>query len=145
MNDNELNETLRGIKQQFFAYRNGILAEQLRSAGSPCQVIFGLNVPQIAAIARQLTPSAELAEALWADKNVRESRLLACYLFPRDTTDSTRAEQLMLEAQTPEEGDMLCFRLLKHLPCARQLADKYAVSDNVLTAYTARSLARHLE
>lgn len=145
MNDNELNETLRGIKQQFFAYRNGILAEQLRGTGSPCQVIFGLNVPQIAALARQLTPSAELAETLWADKNVRESRLLACYLFPRDTTDSTRAEQLMLEAQTPEEGDMLCFRLLKHLPCARQLADKYAVSDNVLTAYTARSLARHLE
>ncbi len=145
MNDTELNETLRGIKQQFFAYRNGILAEQLRGAGSPCQIIFGLNVPQIAAIARQLTPSAELAEALWADRNVRESRLLACYLFPHDSTDAARAEQLMLEVQTPEEGDMLCFRLLKHLSGARQLADKYAGSDNALTAYTARSLTRHLE
>ena len=144
MNDTELNEAIRGIKQQFFAYRNGILAEQLRAAGSPCHVIFGLNVPQIAAIARQLTPSAELAEALWADKNVRESRLLACYLFPRDT-DAARAEQLMLEVQTPEEGDMLCFRLLKHLPEARQLAGKFAAGRDALTAYTARSLTRHLE
>ncbi len=75
---------------------------------------------------------------------MRESRLLACYLFPRDT-DAARAEQLMLGVQTPEEGDMLCFRLLKHRPEARQLVDKYAGSGNALTAYTARSLARHLE
>lgn len=136
---------LKEIQQQFFAYRNGILADQLRSAGCPCSVIFGLNVPQLAAIARQYESSTELADALWGKKNDREARLLACYLFPKSEVDADKARALIADVQTPEEADMLCFRLLKHLPFASELAAETATSDNQLTAYLSRSLSRHLE
>lgn len=99
------------------AYRNGIVADTLRSAGMNCyNVIFGLNVPQLAHIAGTLEPDKALASRLWADKGVRESRLLAAYLFPHEEISRTEAEGLIQEVQTQEEADMLVFRLLRHLP-----------------------------
>ena len=74
-----MEETLREIKQLFFTYRNGALADTLKGAGHPCAVVFGLMIPQIADIARQQTPSLELAQRLWDDTGVRESRILATY------------------------------------------------------------------
>ena len=95
--------SMQEIKKLFMAYRNGIVADTLRSAGMNCySVIFGLNLPQLSAIARQITETHDrdafvsLADALWADKAVRESRLLALHLYgssqemPRDM-----AERLM--------------------------------------------------
>ena len=73
---------IKEVKKEFFAFRNGIVADALRKAGMPYKVIFGLQVPQLAQIARGLEPSMEIADKLWADKEVRESRLLAAYLFP---------------------------------------------------------------
>lgn len=136
---------LKEIQQQFFAYRNGVLADQLRAAGCPCSVIFGLNVPQIAAIAREYEPSMTLAEALWAKRNDREARLLACYLFPKSEITRDKAVSLITDVQTPEEADMLCFRLLKHLPFASSLAEEAEKNETPLTQYLARSLRRHLE
>lgn len=120
--------TLKDIKQQFFAYRNGALADTLRKAGMPYGIIFGLNIPQLAAIARQAResaggePVAALADELWADRNVRESRLLACYLFDADSLPGQQTLQMMADVQTREEADILAFRLLRYLPYAAQLA-----------------------
>ena len=75
-----MQETLKNIRHQFFAFRNGIVADALRKQFD-YRMIFGLQIPQIAEIARQYTPSSELAETLWAEKGNRESRLLATYLF----------------------------------------------------------------
>ena len=47
---------LQSIKKDFFVFRNGIVADTLRKAGMPHKVIFGLQIPQIAAIAKDLTP-----------------------------------------------------------------------------------------
>ena len=44
----ELDKNLmRDIKTQFYALRNGAIAERLRTAGSPYKIIFGLMLPQI--------------------------------------------------------------------------------------------------
>lgn len=145
MTEEQLHEQIRSIKSRFFALRNGILADQLRQAGVKSKTIFGLNVPQLAEIARSLTPSDSLAEALWADRDVRESRILACYLFPKENVDIDRARTLIADVTSPEEADMLCFRLLKHLPFAPALAEEYAPSDSPLQSYLARSLTRHLQ
>jgi hypothetical protein len=78
-----MTETIKEIKHYFMTYRNGIVADTLRSAGMTCyRIIFGLNVPQLAEVSRRYQQSIELAQALWADKGVRESRLLAAYIFP---------------------------------------------------------------
>lgn len=112
---------LQEIKQLFFAYRNGIVADTLRRAGMPYKMIFGLQVPQISEIAKTLkethTPEEilTLANALWNDKGVRESRLLACYLFDPKSISAEKVEKLKTDLQTPEERDMLNFRILRHL------------------------------
>lgn len=128
---------LQGIKRQFMAYRNGIVSDTLRRAGMDCyKVIFGLNVPQLAHIAGTLRQSTELADALWADSGVRESRLLAVYIFPPKEVSEEKAFRLMAETQTQEEADMLAFRLLRRLPFLDSLKAK-------ATGYAATALARY--
>ncbi len=135
--------SLQDIKKNFYTFRNGIIADTLRKAGMPYKVIFGLQIPQIAAIARELQPSMELADTLWGDKEVRESRILATYLYPREEVTEEKALELLSAVITPEESDMLAFRLLKHLPFAAELAGKIE-SDPQIPAYAAASLKRHL-
>lgn len=137
-------EVISDIKKSFFALRNGILADTLRKAGMSYKVIFGLQIPQIAEIARGLNPSEELASALWEDSGVRESRLLACYLFSPAETDMEKALALAASVQTPEEADMLAFRLFKRLPFAGELLDEMERRQDVPRC-AAVSLRRHLE
>lgn len=134
---------IQSIKKEFFAFRNGIIADALRKAGMPYKTIFGLQIPQLAQIARSYKPSMEIADELWNDKDVRESRLLATYLFPIGQISEEKALELMRYAQTPEESDMLAFRLLKRLPYASELLD-VAQSDTSIPTFAVESLKRHL-
>lgn len=140
-----MDDKMQDIKRQFFAMRNGVLADQLRTSGHPAKVIFGLNVPQIAEIARALGRDHEFAGTLWADAEVRESRLLATYLFDPTSVSQTDADALILSVRSPEEADMLCFRLLKHLSFAPETMQKYRDADEPLLRYLSRSLERHLQ
>lgn len=137
-----MKETISRIKKQFFAFRNGIVADALRKQ-FPYEVVFGLQVPQIAEIARSLQPSMELADALWADKKVRESRLLATYLFPIANVSPERALTLATEVNTTEEADMLAFRLLKRLPFAKELPEKMKFHEDI-SDYMKATLSNHL-
>ena len=95
---------LAEIKKRFFALRNGVVADTLRKAGMPYKMIFGLQVPQLAEIARSLKPETALADELWKDRDVRESRLLACYLFPVSGTDMKKALALARDARTKKKA-----------------------------------------
>lgn len=133
---------MKEIKHLFFTYRNGMMADTLRRFGMPYRTIFGLEIPRIAEIARGLAPSAELADALWADREVRESRLLAAYLFPVETMTEEKAVALAADARTQEEADMLAFRLFKRLPFAARLLDR--LEADPATRRAARALSPHL-
>ncbi len=135
---------MKDIKHQFMAFRNGIVADTLRNSGMPYRIIFGLQLPQIAGIARGRQQSMELADALWADAGVRESRLLACYLFPPEEVSADKALLLACSVQTPEEADILCFRLLRRLPFAHDLATRLLEDDSPLPAYCGKALMRNL-
>lgn len=129
--------TIQEIKQQFFSFRNGIVAKAFLDAGAPYKTIFGLQLPQISEIARAAGTDHSLALELWADSGCRESRLLACYLFDREKFTMEDALRLAQEAATREETDILAFRLLRHLPCAPLLADR-------LGGYPREALLRNL-
>ena len=43
--------TMQTLKRRFFAMRNGLLADQMRRAGSNFRIIFGLNIIQLNEIA----------------------------------------------------------------------------------------------
>ena len=133
------------IKQSFLAFRNGIVADALRKAGMPYGIIFGLQLPQLSEIARAYEPDRELAEALWADTGVRESRLLAAWLYPPEALSPGRAAEMALGALTREEADILSFRLLLRHPQARAIADMIAAGASTpLQAYAAEALDRNL-
>ena len=129
---------IKDIKQQFFGFRNGIVAEAFRNAGAPYKTVFGLQIPQLSEIARGAGTDHQLALTLWADSGCRESRLLACWLFDKEKITMEDALRLAQEAATREETDILAFRLLRHLPFAEELKEN-------LTGYTKEALIRNLD
>ncbi|MGM9817214.1 MAG: hypothetical protein ACI304_09215 [Lepagella sp.] len=134
---------MQEIKRQFFTYRNGMLADTLRGYGYPYKVIFGLELPRIAEIAGGLTPSVEMAERLWEDREVRESRLLATYLYPVAAMTEERAEAMASDVRTQEEADMLAFRIFKRMEHAAELLARLRKKPACRRA--ADALAAHLE
>ena len=88
--------------------RNGIVSDTLRKAGSPYRSISGLNLPQLAEIARETGRDETLAAILRADDHTRESQLMAPMLAER-----TRS---------------LCLKLLRHIPDPVSTAIEWASS-----------------
>lgn len=131
---------MQNIKRRFFAMRNGVIADVLRQAGSPYKVIFGLNLPQIVEIANDNTPSRELAEALWANNTTRESALLAPMIMPREVFTEADALRWVDTIPDHEAADIMCHRLLRHMPYACKLADSLTDGDG-LALYTGIRLA----
>lgn len=132
---------MQNVKQRFFAFRNGVVADMLRHCGSQYKIIFGLNIPQLREIASAFGYNAELARQLWENSTTRESRLLAPMLFDPAALTLTEAREL-LEGLTPnaEEVDILCHSLLRHTTFARQLLDELNTSDDKWHRYTALRL-----
>ncbi len=140
-----MDDTIKTIKHLFMTYRNGIIADTLRQAGMPYSIIFGLQVPQLSSIAQQFSPSMSLAMKLWEDYKVRESRLLACYLFPVGQITETQCLDLASSLQTKEEADLLCFRLLRRLSYAEDLVCQLLQDSSPLVSYCGQALMRNLE
>ena len=108
---------LKEIRQKFFTYRNGIVADTYHKAGAPYKTVFGLQVPQLGQIAREIEGDADFRHALalhlWGEKDVRESRLLACWLFNPELVEKDTAIAFAMTCRTQEEADIFCWRLLR--------------------------------
>ncbi len=123
------------VKRRFFAMRNGVISDALRKAGSPYHIIFGVNLPQIREIASQFTPSADLAQRLWADTRTRESALLAPWLIPGRMLSLPEAEKWISSATSTEAIDILCMACLRNTGYAGTLAQKLSNSEKLLDRY----------
>lgn len=135
---------MQTVKRQFFALRNGIVADTYRKAGSNFRIIFGLNLPQIVEIAEQTPHSAALADSLWHNTTTRESMLLAPMIYPREEFTQELARQWVAEVPSVEVADILCHRLLRHMPYAAGLAASLADSDSEMERYTGLRLMFNL-
>ena len=134
------NEQIRAIKSEFFALRNGEIADRLRRAGSPYKIIFGLQLSQLDAMAARLQKSTELADALWQNTSTRESRLLAVLVYPLESLTRQVAADMLAQADTRELVDLLCFKLVRNLPDAEVLVGELCTTD----VYAALRLAMNL-
>lgn len=139
-----LSDSERHIRKQFYAYRNGMLADTLRSAGNAYSVIFGLNLHQIVEIASATLPDADLAQSLWNDHKCREARLIAPMIMPRETFSQQDATLWCDDVANNEETDVLCHRLLRHLPFATLLVEHYRTSSDESKRYLAYRLLLNL-
>lgn len=127
---------MQSVKRNFFAMRNGVIADTLRRSGSPFKIIFGLNLPQISEIALRSPHGRDLAERLWANATTRESMLIAPMLVEGEEFTVDDARRWIAEIPAEEVADVLCLKLLKKLPFASELADELAASDNAMSRYT---------
>ena len=128
-------EAMRAVKGEFMAMKNGVVADALRKGGAPFRLIFGLNLPQIAEIAAQRGVDSTLAEELWANTGTRESMLLAPMLADAATFSLDDARRWCATVPCVEVADVLCHRLLRHLPFAAALADEILVSGTDMSEY----------
>jgi len=137
---------MQNVKRRFFALRNGDIAAMLRKAGSPYNIIFGLQLPQIVEVASASGIDDALADELWANSTTRESRLMAPMVVNREKFTIEKAREWISEVKSVEEADVLCHRLLRHLSYAPQVVMEFLEAEDStdLQKYTALRLARNM-
>ena len=142
--DTKTQDTLREIRREFFAYRNGIIADKLRHAGDPHSIIMGCLLVDVTAIARRSREAIgndpeqlqALAQELWNDTNSRECRLAAPMLYPAPLMSAETALQWCHSVETIEIADNLCHKLLRNLPEADALFRGLIAQDQAMVKYT---------
>lgn len=136
-------EQMRAIKRQFRRAMNGIVAAGMRERGVVYRVNFGLTLPLLKRIASQYTPDRTLAERLWGEQ-VRESKMLATWLYPADEMTWDRACRWVDEIPYAEIADLCCMNLFSRLPYAFALAAHAAAQPGDMALYTAVRLWNRL-
>ena len=151
MDTDKHQEILRGIRKEFFAFRNGIIADKLRKAGDPHHMIMGCLLVDIIGIvsrAREcigdIAQMEAIANELWSDTNSRECRLAAPMLYPAESMTPDLALQWCESVETTEVADNLCHKLLRHLDFADALFRQLITQDQPLIKYTGYRLLHNL-
>ena len=118
----------RLLRKDFFAYRNGIIADKLRNAGDPHTIIMGNLLADLLTITNHARNSigddarlASVAQELWTDTHSRECRLAAPMLFPPELMSKQLALQWCENIETTEVADNLCHKLLRHIPESQEV------------------------
>lgn len=141
----------KAIRKEFFAFRNGIVADKLRKAGDPHKTIMGCLLVDITSITGRLRETignsdelAALAQELWSDTNSRECRLAAPMLYPAEAMSKEQAQQWGESVETVEIADNLCHKLLRHINGANDLYPLLIKEENILVKYTGYRLLLNL-
>jgi len=141
----------RLIRKEFFAFRNGIIADRLRNTGDPHTMIMGCLLVDVVNIMRQASSTmgddatrARVAQQLWNDTSSRECRLAAPMLFPPQLMTLQEALQWCESVETIEVADNLCHKLLRHLDCTDLLFRQLISNENHLVKYTGYRLMLNL-
>ncbi len=149
--DITLQDHLRKIRKEFFAFRNGIIADKLRKAGDPHSMIMGCLLVDIQSITQRAKDTigndeqlAAIACELWNDTNSRECRLAAPMLYPTEMMTPKLAQQWCHTVETIEVADTLCHKLLRHLPEADALFRQLIAEEHPLVKYTGYRLMNNL-
>ena len=147
----EIQDTLREIRKEFFAFRNGIVADKLRKAGDPHSMIMGCLLVDVVGIAQRARETVgdkgqltAVASELWSDTNSRECRLAAPMLYPAEAMNLEQALQWCRNVETVEIADNLCHKLLRHINDANALFRQLIAQDKPLVKYTGYRLLLNL-
>ena len=151
MDTDKHQEILRGIRKEFFAFRNGIITDKLRKAGDPHHMIMGCLLVDIIGIVSRVREAIgdmaqmeAIASELWSDTNSRECRLAATMLYPAESMTLDLALQWCESVETTEVADNLCHKLLRHLDFADALFRQLITQDQPLIKYTGYRLLLNL-
>ena len=145
------NNPARAIRKEFFAFRNGIIADKLRNAGDPHTIIMGCLLVDIVNIAKRVSNAindanerAALAQSLWDDPNSRECRLAAPLIFPPELMTRDLALAWCQGIETTEVADNLCHKLLRNIHPSVEISSTLIASQGTMMKYTGYRLLLNL-
>lgn len=127
-NPDNLSEQLRYIKRSMHGMMNGPISASMRDKGLGYKVIFGVELTRLQDFSTTLPHTYELAAALWKE-NIRECRLLAGMLMPKECMDEDLAELWIEQMQYVEEAECTVFALFSHEPWASTKAYEWIASN----------------
>lgn len=142
-----IEQTLKEIKKDFFTYRNGIVSQQLKPFYTDNTIIFGLMAQQFMQLAAKYPKNYEVGKALWEDKNCRESRMFALYLIPPNEMQTSEAIKMVMDVRSSEEAEFLAFKILRNMPereaLLKQLHEMQGI--HAMTEYCINMFQKHIE
>lgn len=140
MNDKRpADEQLRLIKQSLRPMMNGVASKKMREAGMEYKINYGVELPRLKELAGEFAPDYDLAAMLWKE-DIRECRLLAAMLMPRDEFPEPLAEAWIGQMRFPEEADCAVFHLIGTQPYASALAFRCMAAGEPLVRYVGYQL-----
>ena len=128
----DISTTIQDIKKELRANMNGVASARMREAGLGYHVNFGIELPRLREIAREFTPSHEVAQQLWHE-NVRESKILAGILMPVERFFPELADVWVEQIPNAEIAQMTVMNLFARLPYAAEKAFEWMASQRELT------------
>lgn len=114
---------LREIRKQLRLAMNGVVSTSMREKGIRYKLNFGVPILEIRQIARQHTPDAALASALWKE-DIREFKILATFLQPPSACSLEQAQQWVREIPYLEIAEQASRNLFSKLPQADRLIER---------------------
>ena len=124
-----ITEEILDIKKELRSSMNGILSTQMRQAGMPYKVVFGVELPRLQEIAREFTPDRKLAQALW-NENIRECKILAAMLMPTEEMCPEIADIWVEEMPTAEIAQICSMQLLSQSSWSAELAFQWIATNH---------------
>ncbi len=122
-------EKIREIKKELRSAMNGVLSAQMRQAGMPYKLVFGVELPRLQSIAQEFEPDRELAQALW-NENIRESKILATLLMPKDEMCPELADIWVEEIPTAEIAQIISMNQLSQGKWSAELAFQWIATSH---------------
>jgi len=91
--------------------------EGMARYGITANKVYGVSIPNLRLLAKEIGKDHELAGRLWQD-DARETRILACMVDPPRMVDEEQAERWVADFDSWEVCDQCCANLLEGTPFA---------------------------
>lgn len=122
-------DTVKEIKKALRSAMNGVLSAQMRQAGMPYRLVFGVELPRLTEIAKEFSPGRPLAQALW-NEPIRECKILASMLMPKEEMFPEMAEIWTEEMPTAEIAQTAVMYLLSKTSWAADTAFQWIAGEH---------------
>jgi 3-methyladenine DNA glycosylase AlkD len=124
-----IDKQLAYIKKNIYLHKNGIISESMESKGIHYAMNYGVSIPELRIMATSLPQDALLAQRLW-DENIRETKLLATYLYPIDRLNEETASIWLKDINNIELAEQTARNLFSKSSFAASIANNWSQSTN---------------
>lgn len=132
MRQDEIQDTIKKIKQKFPLMMNGVASSSMRGKGVGGYLNWGIQLPVLKELANEYGKNYDLSIALWKE-NVRECKILATLIMPCDMMKDDLVSLWMEQTSTQEIAEYATFNLYQHLENASLYAFVWVASNNAIT------------